>query len=77
VLPVPQRRVTAQSAQERLLECVLGGVTSEQSPQLAEHGVLVLLVEALERWDGHGFHHRYKRGAAARCEMWVFGVAEW
>jgi hypothetical protein len=77
LLPVFQRRVGAQRAKERLLERVVRRIAPEQSPELPQHGVLVLLVEPFERRYGHGFHHRYKRAAAQRREMWVSGVAEW
>src|SRR6266516_1153141 len=75
VLAVLQARVRAQRAEERLLKRVVRSVTPEQAPQLAEHGISVLFVEALERRDAHGFHHRYKRRPAPWREMWVSGVA--
>ena len=45
--------VRAKRAQERLLPGVLGA-RPEQPPQIAEHLVAVLAVEALEGWDRHG-----------------------
>ena len=63
---VLQRRVRAQRAQERLLERVVGGVAPEHAPQLPQHRLSLLLVEALEGWDAHDFHHPFKRGRGAR-----------
>ena len=51
-------RVAAQRAQERLLERVLGRAAAEPAGEQPEHGVAVLLVEALERRDCHDFHHQ-------------------
>jgi len=48
--------VGAERAQERLLERILGRAAAEPAAQEPEHGLLVLLVEGLERRD-HGFHH--------------------
>jgi hypothetical protein len=61
VPPVPQGRVRAESSQERLLKRVVGRVAPEHPPEVREHRALLLLVEAFERRDGHGFHHSYKR----------------
>ena len=36
---------------------------------MREHGIAVLRVEALERRDGHRFHHPLQRGGRGRCEM--------
>ncbi len=52
-----ERRVAAESPQERLLERVLGVGPPEKPGQVAEHLVSVLFVEALERRQGHGVHH--------------------
>ena len=57
-----EARIRAQRAQKRLLEGVVGGVPPEHPPQLGQDGALLLLVEALERREVHGFHHLFKRG---------------
>ena len=46
---MPERRVGAQGAEERLLEGVLGPLSPEPADEHAEHLVAVLGVEALER----------------------------
>ncbi len=58
VLAVPQRRVGAERAQERLLPGVLGRLAPEHPGQIAEHLARVGLVEPLERGDRHRLHHR-------------------
>ena len=77
MLTVLQPRVCAQRAQEGLLEGIVRGVPTEHPTQLGEHEALLLLVEPLERRDRHDFHHRFKRGCPANCEMWAAGVAKW
>ena len=49
--------VRAERAEERLLERVVGAIDAETSAQKAEHLGPMLVVEALERGDRHGFHH--------------------
>ena len=58
---MPEGGVAAQSSQKRLLERVLGALSPEEADEVTENGSAVLLVEPLERWHAHGFHHRYKR----------------
>ena len=50
---MPERRVGAQRAEERLLERVLGPVAPDPADEQPEHLVAVLGVEALEGRD-HG-----------------------
>lgn len=77
-----QSRVGAQRAKEGLLERVLGAFGTEAAAQEAQHLDPVLLVEALERRDRHGLHHRLQRIAARICEhaamkAAVVGHVEW
>ena len=57
MLAVSQVGVGAQSAQERLLERVLRGRSPEQAGQVAEDGVPMIFVEALEGRNCHSNHH--------------------
>jgi hypothetical protein len=58
VIAVLEPVVRPQCAQERLLECVLGGLAADPPAEEAEHDVAMLDVEALERRDRtHGLHH--------------------
>jgi ribokinase len=79
---VAQRAVAPQRTQERLLERVLGAITPDAADKEREHAVTVLDVEAFERGDGHGLHHRLERPGTRKCEtpavrVAVVGHVEW
>jgi hypothetical protein len=57
MLAVVESIVCAKCAQERLLERIVGALGAELPSQEAQYLRAVLLVEALERGDRHGFHH--------------------
>ena len=69
VAAVPQAVVAAERPEKGLLKCILGPLPPEQAHEVREDGVAVLRVEALERRDGHRFHHPLQRGGRGGCEM--------
>ena len=69
VAAVPQTVVAAERPEKGLLKCILGPLPPEQAHEVHEDGVAVLRVEALERRDGHRFHHPLQRGGRGGCEM--------
>jgi ribokinase len=80
VLAVTKLRVSAQSAQEGLLEGVVRPLPPEAADEEREDLVAVLLVEALERRDRHD--DILKRRDTPRCEdasvrVVVVGHVEW
>lgn len=56
---VLQRRIAAKRTQERLLEGVIRLAAPEQPNEVPEDLIAVLLVEALEGRENHGFHHAF------------------
>jgi ribokinase len=80
VLAVAQPRVRAQCPEKRLLKGVLGTLAPEAANEESEDLVAVLLVEALERRQGHV--DILKRARGSRCEdpamrVAVVGHVEW
>ena len=54
---IPKRGVAAQRPEERLLEGILGTLPPQSAHQESEDDVTGVLVEALERRQGHVVHH--------------------
>jgi ribokinase len=76
---VPQARIAAESAKERLLKRILRALASEQANEMREDCIAVVLVEPLEGRNAHGLHHAHQRAGTAGCEMRtaVIGHVEW